>query len=233
MTRDSQPTKPEADEFEGYRLNDITYCIDPRTKDFFPVRVVRIGRRFFDVVAFDDDLAKAIAPEFSRERKNRRFVSPKLPSMSRFGGCDERTINSGRVSCQELRILPYHYWTNTGDEIIERNLEDANKWPMPTGTVYERWFKLALQRLRPDEHDLSGEGDKATQSRIQQLVSRLLHRVSSTDAGRSVRFRDPQDRRYWELTYPRSEVHGGGPAHLAEISYEAARRKYDITAPDS
>ena len=38
--------KPMANEFEGYRLNDITYCIDPKTKDFFPVRVVKVGRRF-------------------------------------------------------------------------------------------------------------------------------------------------------------------------------------------
>ena len=59
---------------------------------------------------------------------------------------DERTVNTGRVSGQELRILPYHYWTYTGDAIIERNVEDPNKWPMPTGIVYERLFKLALQR---------------------------------------------------------------------------------------
>jgi hypothetical protein len=66
--------------------------------------------------------------------------------MSRIGGCDERTVNTGRVSGQELRILPYHYWTHTGDAIIERNVIDPNKWPLPTGIVYERWFKLALQR---------------------------------------------------------------------------------------
>ena len=134
------------DEFEGYRLNDITYCIDPETKDFFPVRVVKVGRRFLDVVAIHDDLATPIAPEFNAERKNRRFVCPKLPNRSRFGGFDERTVNTERVSGQELRILPYHYWTYTGDAIIERNVADPNKWPMPTGIVYERWFKLALQR---------------------------------------------------------------------------------------
>src|SRR6185436_20099132 len=135
--------KPMANEFEGYRLNDITYCIDPKTKDFFPVRVVKVGRRFFDVVALHDDLAMAIAPDFNVERKNRRFVCPKLPNRSRFGGFDERTVNTERISGQELRILPYHYWTYTGDAIIERNAADPSKWPMPTGIVYERWFKLA------------------------------------------------------------------------------------------
>jgi hypothetical protein len=150
MSGDSQQTNPMTDEFEGYRLNDITYCIDPKTKGFFPVRVVKVGRKFFDVVALHEDLARAISPEFNAETKNRRFVCPKLPHMSRFGGCDERTVNTGRVSGQELRILPYHYWTYTGDAIIERNVADPNKWPIPTGIVYERWFKLALQRKSCD-----------------------------------------------------------------------------------
>jgi hypothetical protein len=219
------------DEFEGYQLNDITYCIDPKTKDFFPVRVVKVGRRFLDVVALNDNLAMAIAPEFNVETKNRRFVRSKLPNSSRFGGFDERTVNTERVSGQELRILPYHYWTYTGDAIINRNADDPNEWPMPTGVVYDRWFKLALHRLRPDEHELNGEGDTAAQSRIHQLVSQLLRRVSSTDSGWSVLFQDPQDGRYWELTHPRSEMHGGGPPRLAEISYEAARQRYDIEAP--
>jgi len=143
---DGTPQAKRTDaEFEGYRLDDVTYCIDPKTKDFFPVRVVKVGRRFLDVIGLDDDLSKAIAPEFNAEKKNRRFVCPKLPYMSRIGGCDERVVNSGRVSGQELRILPYHYWTYTGDAIIERNAKDSNKWPMPTGIVYERWFKLVLK----------------------------------------------------------------------------------------
>ena len=147
---DSQRTKLMADVFEGYRLSDITYCIDPKTKHFFPVRVAKVGRTFFDVVALHEDLAMTISPEFNARTKNRRFVRPKLPNRSRFGGFDERTVNSERVSGQELRILPYHYWTYTGDAIIERNVADSNKWPMPTGIVYERWFKLALQRKSCD-----------------------------------------------------------------------------------
>ncbi|MHC5539576.1 hypothetical protein ACYOEI_15265 [Singulisphaera rosea] len=134
-----------ADEFEGYRLNDITYCIDPRTSDFFPVRVVKLGRKFLDVEPLDNELATSIAPEFKSDKGNRRFLRPKLPSDSRFGGCDERTVNAERLTGQELRILPYHYWTYTGNEIIERHKEDPTRWPMPTGVVYERWFKRVLQ----------------------------------------------------------------------------------------
>ena len=133
-------------EFEGYCLDDITYCIDPKTSDFFPIRVLKVGRRFLDVVALDDELASAIAPEFNAEKKNRRFVRPKLPHITRFGGFDERIVNSERLSGQELRILPFHYWTYTGNEIIERNAKDPAKWPIPTGIVYKRWFKQALER---------------------------------------------------------------------------------------
>jgi len=93
-------------------------------------------------------------------------------------------------------------------------------------------------RLLPEEHELygftaAGQWDLAAQARIQQLVSQHLQRVTAADGGWSVLFRDPQDGRYWELTYPRSEMHGGGPARLAELSLEAAQQRYDITAPDA
>jgi hypothetical protein len=133
------------DKFEGYCIDDMTYCIDPKTNDFFPVRVVKVRREFLDVVAIDDELALTIAPEFNAEKKNRRFIRPKLPNVSRFGGFDERTVNTDRVSGQELRILPFHYWTHTGYAIIERNADDPEAWPIPTGIVYDRWFKQALQ----------------------------------------------------------------------------------------
>ena len=129
------------DEFQGYKLHDITYCVDPITKKFFPVRVVKIGRRFLDVIPLDDELALVVSPEFTVDERNRRFVSPKLPSFARFGGCDERIVNNERVSGQELRLLPYHYATYTGAAIKERHAEDPDRWPLPTGTVYERWFK--------------------------------------------------------------------------------------------
>jgi hypothetical protein len=103
--------------------------------------VVKIGRRFLDVESLDDELAEAVAPEFGMDRKNRRFVRPRLPSNARFGGCDERTVNAGRASGQELRLLPFHYATYTNDTIRERHAEDAARWPLPTGIVYERWFK--------------------------------------------------------------------------------------------
>lgn len=99
-------TTPKLDDFEGYRAGDITYCVDPASDEFFPVRIVKIGRRFADTESLDAELTARVAPDFDAERKNRRFVRPKLPSFARFGGCDERTLNAERLSGQELRLLP-------------------------------------------------------------------------------------------------------------------------------
>lgn len=129
-----------AEEFEGYRFGDITCCIDPATNEIFPVRVVNVERRSLDVEALNCNLSDVVSPEFKSENANRRFFRPKLPSMARFGGCDERTVNSDRVSGQELRLLPIHYGTYTGAEIKKRHLQDPERWPLPTGTIYERWF---------------------------------------------------------------------------------------------
>lgn len=134
-----------ADKFEGYCLDDLTYCIEPQANVFFPVRVVKVGRKFLDVVPFHEQLASTIAPEFHAEKMNRRFLRPKLPQGSRFGGFDERIVNADRVSGKELRILPVHYWTHTGDAIIQRNASDPDTWPIPTGVAYDRWFKQALK----------------------------------------------------------------------------------------
>lgn len=129
------------EEFEGYRLGDVTYCVDPATNDFFPVRVIHVGRGFLDVEAIDPELSDSVSPEFRTEKANRRFVRPRLPAKARFGGADERTVNSGRASGQELRLLPFHYGTTTGVEIRKRHQTNPDRWPLPTGTVYERWFK--------------------------------------------------------------------------------------------
>jgi hypothetical protein len=131
------------DDLEGYRQGDITYCVDPATDEFFPVRVVKIGRQFADVESLNSDLTTQVSPEFDSEQKNRRFLRLRLPPQARFGGYDERTVNAERVSGQELRLLPFHYGTYTVRKIKQRHQQDAQLWPLPTGIVFERWFKEA------------------------------------------------------------------------------------------
>jgi len=90
-----------------------------------------------------------------------------------------------------------------------------------------------LMPLRPDESELfgltaDGERDIATQTRIESLTRDQLVQLADTDGGWSVLYRDPQDERLWELTYPQSEMHGGGPARLAVVSRDEVASRYKI-----
>lgn len=89
-----------------------------------------------------------------------------------------------------------------------------------------------MHLLRPEETDLICKWEvidgKVTGNdicdRIDFLISRFLKQV--TRAGWETLYRDPTDGRYWELTYPEGEMHGGGPARLSWISEEDAEAKY-------
>lgn len=62
--------------------------------------------------------------------------------------------------------------------------------------------------------------------RIRFLITDYLRRVTSDWSGWEVLFQDPLDNRYWELTYPHSDWHGGGPPALFCLNESEARKKY-------
>jgi hypothetical protein len=62
--------------------------------------------------------------------------------------------------------------------------------------------------------------------RIEALILNYLQRVGSDTSGWAQLYLDANDDRYWELTYPEGERHGGGPPRLACLSVEKAREKY-------
>jgi Immunity protein 27 len=62
--------------------------------------------------------------------------------------------------------------------------------------------------------------------RIRILVGQHLRKLGHDRSGWDVLFVDPADNRLWELTYPQSEVHGGGPPVLTWITKEQAKAKY-------
>jgi hypothetical protein len=68
----------------------------------------------------------------------------------------------------------------------------------------------------------------ATCERIQGLTSQYLRKVaiSQQRGAWETLFQDPDDGRYWEQTYPQSEMHGGGPPTLKCLSKEQAKSKY-------
>ena len=89
-------------------------------------------------------------------------------------------------------------------------------------------------KLTPQDLDLVGAwnmkgakvvGDAAC-DRIEWLVANQLIQLGSDSSGWSELYRDPDDDRLWELTWPQSEIHGGGPPRLTCLSLEQARGKY-------
>ena len=111
----------------------------------------------------------------------------------------------------------------------------------PSGAAMTRMLSNEpLEILQPHETALTGhwvvvdrnvQAD-ATCERINWLVTTHLNRlaIGPQSGGWEVLFRDPNDGRYWEQTYPQSELHGGGPPQLLCLSEEVATAKYQLPA---
>lgn len=89
-------------------------------------------------------------------------------------------------------------------------------------------------KLTPQDSDLIGAwqmkrekviGDP-TCERIEWLISNHLVQLGADSSGWDELYRDPDDGRLWELTWPQSEMHGGGPPRLTCLAIDAARAKY-------
>jgi hypothetical protein len=94
----------------------------------------------------------------------------------------------------------------------------------------------AFEDLAPDEDILRGswvgvgaqlQADPVC-DRVEWLVKSRLQRVAADASGWNTLYSDPRDGRLWELTYPRSEMQGGGPPTLAVVAKDEARRRYEL-----
>lgn len=54
--------------------------------------------------------------------------------------------------------------------------------------------------------------------RIEWLVNNYLQKVDTADGGWTKNYQDPEDGRYWQHTYPKGYMHGGGPPMLECIT---------------
>jgi hypothetical protein len=98
----------------------------------------------------------------------------------------------------------------------------------------------SIAELAPEEVDLRGDwivqkdrsvvGD-ANQQRIKWLTSQKLERIANDSSGWDTLYRDPRDGRLWELTYTRSEMHGGG--HVVCMFFHEMRPRPSIHTPPS
>lgn len=64
--------------------------------------------------------------------------------------------------------------------------------------------------------------------RIETLTKEYLIRIAVDSSGWEILYQDSADMRYWELTYPQSQLQGGGPPLLKNISEVDARNKYNV-----
>jgi len=64
--------------------------------------------------------------------------------------------------------------------------------------------------------------------RIQWLTDSYLEQLAVDGDNWSALYRNPDDGSYWELTYPQSHMHGGGPPTLQRVSRDDAHKRYGI-----
>lgn len=64
--------------------------------------------------------------------------------------------------------------------------------------------------------------------RIIELIQNHLLEKAKDVSGWDTLYKDPSDGRYWELIYPQSNLHGGGPPELHQITFERAKEKYNL-----
>lgn len=125
-------------------------------------------------------------------------------------------------------------FAKSGYEIIP----DANRL-CPVGRLNRRTTPpCPSMKLEPYETELVGKwvpgGNTlqadATCRRIEKLIAIHLTLIGSNEdsGGWDTLYRDPDDGRYWERTYPRSELHGGGPPQLRCLTLDEAKMKYSL-----
>jgi len=93
-----------------------------------------------------------------------------------------------------------------------------------------------MKKLQPNEKEIVGswvmDGGSVVLDdnckRINNLISKVLLKIKISPDGWNTLFRDPNDGRYWELSYPQSELHGGGPPTLTYLDFEEVEKKYEI-----
>lgn len=93
-------------------------------------------------------------------------------------------------------------------------------------------------RIDPHENELIGNWVVTNGSvhaddvckRIERLASDHLQKIAfSKEWGAwETLFRDPNDGRFWEKTYPKGHMNGGGPPSLRCISESDAKQKYHL-----
>jgi hypothetical protein len=95
----------------------------------------------------------------------------------------------------------------------------------------------SLLRVRPRlAHDAQASGEMVQAQRdigrrqmcreIDRLIAHHLDEVCHDETGWFILFRDRRDGRLWELSFPQSHMHGGGPPQLTTVDVAEARSRF-------
>ena len=93
-------------------------------------------------------------------------------------------------------------------------------------------------KIQSDETEIRGRWkmvglkveEDANARRIQALIGGDLKQITSDESGWTTLYVDPSDGRFWELTYPEADSHGGGPPMLRCLSELEVKEKYGDAA---
>ena len=53
-------------------------------------------------------------------------------------------------------------------------------------------------------------------------------KVATDDSGWEILYKEKSSNKYWELTYPNSEMHGGGEPLVTPITIEDVKLKFNV-----
>lgn len=85
-------------------------------------------------------------------------------------------------------------------------MDEAEKPMLPLQDLNDRWVVEGSK--------VHAESDAA---RIDALLAAELVRLSATDGGWRTLYQHRATGTLWELSYPQSEMHGGGPRRLRQL----------------
>jgi hypothetical protein len=128
---------------------------------------------------------------------------------------DEAVLRSGSFTRDQVELIAWGTIVKTREEAVK--LAVATGWSM----IRKDETELVGHWVRIEDHVVA---DSVAQ-RIETITKLWLVRVGAGD-GWSTLWRDPNDGRFWERTYPEGHMHGGGPPALKVISESEARDKY-------
>ena len=92
-------------------------------------------------------------------------------------------------------------------------------------------------KLEPNETELIGRWvekdgsvvkDEACRRIDALLAGGHLTRITQDASGWEILYQDKEDGRFWEMTYPQSHMHGGGPPALRCLNGDEAKKKYNL-----